>query len=74
MTWYKVEENDSYKRFTDKFFVVATKHKVLLGDTKYFVARPIFKWRDWWWQNVNDNIYSLIHEDDRYFIFSPLNF
>ena len=43
MTWYKVEENDSYKRFTDKFFVVATKHKVLLGDTKYFVARPIFK-------------------------------
>lgn len=74
MIWCKVEENNSYKFLTNKFFVVATKHKVLLGDTKYFVAKPIFRWRDWWWQDVNDNTLFLIHEDDRYSIFSPLNF
>lgn len=73
MVWYKVEEIDSYKRLTGKFFIVATKHKVLEG-IKYFVARPIFRWRDWWWQDVNDGTLFLISKDDRYSIFSPLNF
>ena len=27
MDWYKVEENDSYKRITGKLFLVATKHR-----------------------------------------------
>lgn len=41
MDWYKVEENDSYKKITDKLFLVATKHRVL-GDTRYFVAKPVY--------------------------------
>ena len=73
MNWYKVEENDSYKRITGKLFLVATKHRVL-GGTRYFVAKPIYRWRDWWWQDINDQNMQLVHEDDRYFIFSPLSF
>lgn len=74
MVWYKVEENDAYKRITGKFFIVATKHRVVTGNIRYFVAIPFFRWRDWWWQDVNDNTVRLIHEDDRYSIFSPLSF
>lgn len=73
MDWYKVEENDSYKKITGKLFLVATKHRVL-GGTRYFVAKPIYRWRDWWWQDINDQNMQLVHEDDRYFIFSPLSF
>lgn len=73
MIWYNVKETDSYKRLASNFFIVATKHRVL-GSIKYFVAKPIFRWRDWWWQDINDNTLFLIHEDDRYSIFSPLNF
>lgn len=76
MTWYKVKENDAYKRITGKFFIVATKHRVA-GNIRYFVATPFFRWREWWWQDVNDNTDNtvrLIHEDDRYSIISPLNF
>lgn len=73
MTWYKVEETDSYKRLTGKLFIIATKHKVL-GGIKYFVVKPIFRWRDWWWQDINDGTLLLIHKDDMYSIFSPLNF
>ena len=73
MNWYKVEENDSYKRITGKLFLVATKHRVL-GGTRYFVAKPIYRWRDWWWQDINDQNMQLVHEDDRYCIFSPLSF
>ena len=73
MDWYKVEENDSYKRITGKLFLVATKHRVL-GGTRYFVAKPIYRWKDWWWQDINDQNMQLVHEDDRYFIFSPLSF
>lgn len=74
MNWYKVEENDSYKRITGKLFLVATKHRVL-GGTSYFVAKPVYRWKDWWWQDINayQNM-QLVHEDDRYFIFSPLSF
>ena len=73
MNWYKVEENDSYKKITGKLFLVATKHRVL-GGIRYFVAKPIYRWRDWWWQDINDQNMQLVHEDDRYFIFSPLSF
>lgn len=73
MNWYKVEENDAYKRITGKLFLVATKHRVL-GGTRYFVAKPVYRWRDWWWQDINDQNMQLVHEDDRYFIFSPLSF
>ena len=73
MNWYKVEENDAYKRLTGKLFLVATKHRVL-GGTRYFVAKPVYRWKDWWWQDINDQNMQLIHEDDRYFIFSPLSF
>ena len=73
MNWDKVEENDSYKRITGRLFLVATKHRVL-GGTRYFVAKPVYRWRDWWWQDINDQNMQLVHEDDRYFIFSPLSF
>lgn len=73
MNWYKVEENDAYKRITGKLFLVATKHRVL-GVTRYFVAKPVYRWRDWWWQDINDQNMQFVHEDDRYFIFSPLSF
>ena len=73
MNWYKVEENDAYRRITGKLFLVATKHRIL-GGTRYFVAKPVYRWRDWWWQDINDQNMQLIHEDDRYFIFSPLSF
>lgn len=73
MNWYKVGENDAYKRLTGKLFLVATKHRVL-GGTRYFVAKPIYRWKDWWWQDINDQNMQLVHEDDRYFIFSPLSF
>ena len=73
MNWYKVGENDAYKRITGKLFLVATKHRVL-GGTRYFVAKPVYRWRDWWWQDINDQNMQLVHEDDRYFIFSPLSF
>ena len=73
MNWYKVEENDAYKRITGKLFLVATKHRVL-GGTRYFVAKPVYRWSDWWWQDINDQNMQLVHEDDRYFIFSPLSF
>lgn len=73
MNWYKVEENDAYKRLTGKLFLVATKHRVL-GGIRYFVAKPVYRWKDWWWQDINDQNMQLIHEDDRYFIFSPLSF
>lgn len=73
MDWYKVEENDAYKRITGKLFLVATKHKVL-GGTKYFIAKPVFRWRDWWWHDINDNNMSLIYEDDMYSIFNPISF
>ena len=73
MNWYKVEENDAYRRITGKLFLVATKHRVL-GGTRYFVAKPVYRWRDWWWQDINDQNMQLVQEDDRYFIFSPLSF
>ena len=73
MNWYTVGENDAYKRITGKLFLVATKHRVL-GGTRYFVAKPVYRWRDWWWQDINDQNMQLVHEDDRYFIFSPLSF
>lgn len=73
MNWYKVGENDAYKRTTGKLFLVATKHRVL-GGTRYFVAKPVYRWKDWWWQDINDQNMQLVHEDDRYFIFSPLSF
>ena len=73
MNWYKVEENDFYKRITGKLFLVATKHRVS-GGTRYFVAKPVYRWRDWWWQDINDQNMFSVYEDDRYSIFSPLNF
>lgn len=73
MDWYKVEENDSYKRITGKLFLVATKHRVL-GGTRYFVAKPVYRWRNWWWQDINDQNMFSVYEDDRYSIFSPLIF
>ena len=73
MDWYKVEENDSYKRLTGKLFLVATKHRVL-GGTRYFVAKPVYRWKDWWWQDINDQNMFSVYDDDRYSIFSPLNF
>ena len=73
MNWYEVGENDAYKRITGKLFLVATKHRVL-GGTRYFVAKPVYRWKDWWWQDINDQNMQLVHEDDRYFIFSPLSF
>ena len=53
MNWYKVEENDAYKRLTGNLFLVATKYRVL-GGTRYFVAKPVYRWMDWWWQYIND--------------------
>ena len=73
MDWYKVEGNDSYKKITGKLFLVATKHRVL-GGTRYFVAKPVYRWRDWWWQDINDQNMFSVHDDDRYSIFSPLSF
>lgn len=73
MDWYKVEENDAYKKITGKLFLVATKHRVL-GGTRYFVAKPIYRWRDWWWQDINDQNMFSVYDDDRYSIFSPLSF
>lgn len=73
MDWYKVEENDAYKRITGKFFLVATKHKVL-GGTRYLVAKPVYRWQNWWWQDISDQNIQPVHEDDGYFIFSPLSF
>ena len=73
MDWYKVEENGSYKKITGKLFLVATKHRVL-GGIRYFVAKPIYRWKDWWWQDINDQNMFSVYEDDRYSIFSPLNF
>lgn len=73
MNWYQVEENDSYKRITGKLFLVATKHRVL-GGTKYFVAKPVYRWKDWWWQDINNQNMQLVHADDRYSFFSPLTF
>mgnify|MGYP004633495745 FL=1 len=73
MDWYKVEENDAYKRITGKLFIVATKHKVL-GGTEYLIAKPVFRWKDWWWHDINDNSFMYVHEDDRYTIFSPISF
>lgn len=73
MNWYKVEENDAYKRLTGKLFLVATKHRVL-GGTRYFVAKPVYRWRDWWWQDINDQNMFSVYDDDRYSIFSPLSF
>ena len=73
MNWYKVEENDSYKRLTGKLFLVATKHRVL-GGTRYFVAKPVYRWREWWWQDINDQNMFSVYDDDRYSIFSPLSF
>lgn len=73
MDWYKVGENDAYKRITGKLFLVATKHRVL-GGTRYFVAKPVYRWRDWWWQDINDQNMFSVYDDDRYSIFSPLSF
>ena len=73
MDWYKVEENDAYKRLTGKLFLVATKHRVL-GGTRYFVAKPVYRWKDWWWQDINDQNMFSVYDDDRYSIFSPLSF
>ena len=73
MKWYKVEENDAYKRITGKLFLVATKHRVL-GGTRYFVAKPVYRWREWWWQDINDQNMFSVYDDDRYSIFSPLSF
>lgn len=73
MNWYKVEENDAYKRITGKLFIVATKHRVL-GGINYFIAKPVFRWEDWWWQDINDNTFMYVREDDLYAIFSPLSF
>lgn len=73
MDWYMVEENDAYKQLTDKFFVVGTKHRVL-GGIRYFVAKPVYRWMNWWWQDINDDTFLSVYEDDRYFIFSPLSF
>lgn len=73
MTWYKVEENDAYKKITGKLFLVATKHRVL-GGIRYFVAKPVYRWRDWWWQDINDQNMQLVYADDRYSFFSPLTF
>lgn len=73
MNWYKVGENDAYKRITGKLFLVATKHRVL-GGTRYFVAKPVYRWRDWWWQDINDQNMFSVYDDDRYSIFSPLSF
>ena len=73
MDWYKVEENDAYKRITGKLFLVATKHRVL-GGTRYFVAKPVYRWREWWWQDINDQNMFSVYDDDRYSIFSPLSF
>lgn len=73
MNWYTVGENHAYKKITGKLFLVATKHRVL-GGTRYFVAKPVYRWRDWWWQDINDQNMQFVHEDDRYFIFSPLSF
>ena len=73
MDWYKVEENDSYKKITGKLFLVATKHRVL-GGTRYFVAKPVYRWREWWWQDINDQNMFSVHDDDRYSLFSPLSF
>ena len=73
MDWYKVEENDAYKRLTGKLFLVATKHRVL-GGTRYFVAKPVYRWREWWWQDINDQNMFSVYNDDRYSIFSPLSF
>ena len=73
MDWYKVEENDAYRRITGKLFLVATKHRVL-GGTRYFVAKPVYRWKDWWWQDINDQNMFSVYDDDRYSIFSPLNF
>ena len=73
MNWYKVEENDAYKRLTGKLFLVATKHRVL-GGTRYFVAKPVYRWRDWWWQDINDQNMFSVYDDDQYSIFSPLSF
>ena len=73
MNWYKVEENDAYKRLTGKLFLVATKHRVL-GGTRYFVAKPVYRWREWWWQDINDQNMFSVYNDDRYSIFSPLSF
>lgn len=73
MNWYKAELNDSYKRITGKLFLVATKHRVL-GGTRYFIAKPVFRWKDWWWHDINDNNMFLICEDDMYSIFNPISF
>lgn len=73
MDWYKVEESDSYKKITGKLFLVATKHRVL-GGTRYFVAKPVYRWKDWWWQDINDQNMFSVYDDDRYSIFSPLSF
>ena len=73
MNWYTVEENDAYKEITDRFFIVATKHKVL-ADIRYFIAKPVQRWNHWWWQDINDQSMQLAQEDDRYTIFTPLSF
>ena len=73
MNWHKVEENDAYQKVTGKLFIVTTKHGVL-GGIKYFVAKPVYRWGNWWWQDINDNAFLSVYEGDRYFIFSPLSF
>ena len=73
MNWYKVEENDAYRRITGKLFLVATKHRVL-GGTRYFVAKPVYRWKDWWWQDINEQNMFSVYDDERYSIFSPLSF
>lgn len=72
MNWYTVKENDAYQKITGKLFIVATKHRVL-GGIKYFFAKPVYRWKDWWWQDINDNTFLSVYEDDRYFIFAPLS-
>lgn len=72
MDWYKVGENNSYKRITGKLFIVA-KYRVS-GGPKYFIAKPVFRWKDWFWQDINDNSFTYVYKDDIYSIFSPLSF
>lgn len=55
-----------------RYAVLAIVTLIVVGGCVWALIR-IARW-DWWWQDINDQNMQLVHEDDRYFIFSPLSF
>ena len=56
-----------------RYAVFAILTLFVVGECAWALIRLI-RW-DWWLQDINEyQKMQLIHEDDRYFIFSPLSF